>query len=198
MREWLWRRVAWLVTRPGALEWLQRHSTVYSHIGPEDNRYMLRYWLFNPYGLQSTTRRTTERTTTTPARWRWLPSVRLHCIMRPDQDRHLHDHPWNARTIVLRGAYVEERPAEPYGWGAPVNHAQELRWTDGTPVPRRVYVRSTGYTGRLLYGQYHRISLIPTLHVWTLFFTWRERGDWGFAVDGAKVPHGQYLKKHDI
>jgi len=196
VREWLWRRVAALATRPGALGWLQRHSKVYSHIGPEDNRYMLRFWLFNPYGLQSETRRTTERTTTTPARWRWLPSIRLHCILRPDQDCHLHDHPWNARTIVLWGSYVEERPSELFGERG---ETYSMHYTaDGFMRPREVFTRNTGYTGRLLYGQYHRLASIPSGHVWTLFFTWRERGEWGFDVDGTKVPHREYLKKNEI
>lgn len=40
-------------------------------------------------------------------RCRWF-RVFLHRIYRPDDDRHLHNHPWpNALAIVLRGGYGE-------------------------------------------------------------------------------------------
>lgn len=37
----------------------------------------------------------------------WKKRVFLHCILRPDEDRHLHDHPWNFATLVLKGGYDE-------------------------------------------------------------------------------------------
>lgn len=137
--------------------------TPYTHITSADGRevYMARYWLANPYGR-------TADGEQGPARWRWLPSVRLHLIMREDLDRHLHDHPWNARTLVLRGWYKEQR-------------------IEGEAI------RSAGYTGRLLFGQYHRITEVSPGGVMTLFITWRKRGTWGFLVDGHKVPWRQYL-----
>jgi hypothetical protein len=36
-------------------------------------------------------------------------SVMLHRILRPDPDRHLHDHPWHFFSILLRGSYREQR-----------------------------------------------------------------------------------------
>jgi hypothetical protein len=41
--------------------------------------------------------------------------------------------------------------------------------------------------------QYLRISYIAEGGAWTLFFTWRYQGTWGFLVDGAKVPWRKYL-----
>lgn len=57
----------------------------------------------------------------------------------------------------------------------------------------RLETRIAGYTGRLLFGQYHRITAVPRDGVWTLFITWRKRGSWGFDVDGREVPWREYL-----
>lgn len=121
--------------------------------------YMGRWWLFNRYDLPN------------GARFKFLPSIRVHHIMRADLDRHLHDHPWNARTFILQGWYYEQM----------------------TDDPQDIHCREAGYTGRLLFGQYHRIAIVPRTGVWTLFITWRYRGTWGFLVNGRKVPWREYL-----
>lgn len=165
---WLWRRVAWLVTRGPITRWLIARAWAhpYSDITSRDGReiYMRRGWVFNPYGKDADGK-------VLPPRLPWLPSIRVHHIMREDRDRHLHDHPWNARTIVLHGWYSEERKG---AWYSNYNFA--------------------GYTGRLLFGEYHRITRVPKSGVYTLFFTWKKRGSWGFDVDGVKVHYREYLK----
>lgn len=161
----LWRLIARAVTTPAVADRViqQAQRTPYSHILSMDGSdvYMYRWWLFNPY-------RKDAAGEVLPPRFRWLPSIRVHHIIRPDIDRHLHDHPWNARTIVMRGAYVEER------------------------IGNTTHVRLRGYTGRLLFGEYHRITQLSSGGVFTLFFTWRKRGTWGYLVDGGKVPHREY------
>jgi hypothetical protein len=186
----LWRLIATIASKPSVALWIIQRAqrTPYFHIMSADgsNRYMGRWWLFNPYGR-------TDDGEQGPARYKWLPSVRVHHIMRPDLDRHLHDHPWNARTIILRGWYSEERPTGKcttedlmqYCSGTKVRHGVELSLIE----------RSAGYTGRLLFGQYHRIARVPDEGVWTIFITWKKRGTWGFDVDGVKVPHREYLAK---
>ena len=185
MRNLPWAIAAWIATRPAITDWIIRRAqrTPYSHItGPDGSLYMGRWWVFNPY-----TRLPDGETA--PARWSWLPSIRVHHIMRPDNDRHLHDHPWNARTIVLRGWYTEERP-----WAS--LSESDLDAADGMAIgdeTRAIFHRVSGYTGRLMFGQYHRISSVSSGGVWTLFLTWRKRGTWGFDVDGEKVPWREYL-----
>lgn len=156
-----------LASSPGLVNWLIKRAqqTPYTHIPSRDGKgtYMYRWWLFNPYAKD-------EQGNDTPARWSWLPSIRIHHIRLPDVDRDLHDHPWNARTIILRGWYTEELDG--------LIHSQ---------------FRGPGYTGRLLFGQYHRIEAINTDGVYTLFFTWKLQGVWGFKVNGQKVPHYEYL-----
>lgn len=198
-----WRFVAWLCTRERVFVWLLRRAfrTPYTHITSADGRdvYMRRYWLFNPY--QSETGARAEGSDAAPRRAWWremLPSVRIHHIRRADQDRHLHDHPWNARTVVLKGRYEEERYVDESAEGAA---KRELR---GVSPERsgflshitQSYVRISGYTGRLLFGQFHRITAVPKEGVWTMFITWRKRGTWGFDVDGVKVPWREYLAQH--
>lgn len=164
INSWFWTLVAAIVSRESIRQWLLKRaaSRPYSHITSADGQdvYMYRHWLFNPYPASGEAKR-----------WAWLPSIRIHRIMRADSDRHLHDHPWNARTIVLDGWYREQR-------------------IEGM---HRAFMREAGYTGRLLFGQYHRINKVSPEGVTTLFITWRYQGTWGFLVDGVKVPWREYL-----
>lgn len=155
------------LARPRVVDWLIRRAvrTPYNHITSADGSelYMLRFWLFNPYTEEGRLRR-------------WglgLPSIRLHCIMRKDHDRDCHDHPWNARTFILRGWYTETRLA--------------------ATGRARSWFRDAGDTASLRYGEFHRITDVSPGGVWTLFITWRYRGTWGFLVDGVKVPWRRYL-----
>jgi hypothetical protein len=158
-----WRWLAKFVSHPPVRDWLVLHAkrTPYSHILSPDGTeaYMMRYWLFNPYHASGEAKR---------FGWGWLPSVRIHHILIKDQDRHHHDHPWNARTIVLQGGYSEER--------------------SGTH-----FARVPGDTATLRFEEYHRINYVTDGGVYTLFITWKHCGDWGFNVNGKKVPWREYL-----
>lgn len=153
-----WAPIAcWLIDRAA--------RTPYRNIVSADGAdiYMYRYWLFNPYPAPGVYNK--------PGVWNYLPSIRLHHIMREDLDRDLHDHPWNARTFILRGWYIEEREGD--------GHACRERFA--------------GTTAKLKFREYHRIGLVSPGGVWTLFMTWRKQGGWGFKVDGTHVPYEKYL-----
>ncbi|CRN02156.1 hypothetical protein [Pseudomonas sp. 34 E 7] len=165
-----WRFVAKLLARPAVAAWLiaRAQRTPYLHIMSADGTemYMGRWWLFNPY----------SRETHKPALW-WCPwSFRIHHIMRHDQDQDLHDHPWNARTVILRGFYKEQR-----------RHT----WESGGHTDIN-YWREPGDTASLRHGEYHRIDEVSPGGVYTLFITSKWRGDWGFLVNGVKVPWRTY------
>lgn len=166
--------IARVLARPAVTNWLIRRAmrTPYTHITSADGSqvYMRRYWLFNPYPADSSGKR---------AWWKFPISIRLHQIMREDDDRDLHDHPWNARTFILRGWYKEARPRQ---WCAMSN------WSPTYLVPRHA-----GTTSPLRFGEYHRITGVSPGGVWTLFVTGRYRGTWGFLVNGKKVPWREYL-----
>lgn len=160
--------IAKLLALAPVTDWLIRRAmrTPYVHIsGPEGVVYMERYWLFNPYAAESSGKRN-----------RFPISIRLHRIMRADKDRHLHDHPWNARTFILRGSYREVRPSSIMGF----DFLEPL-------------YRLRGDTAKLKFGQYHRITDVSPGGVWTLFVTGKYRGTWGFLVNGAKVQWRTYL-----
>lgn len=184
-----WRLVAKLLARPAIAAWLiaRAKRTPYLHIMSADGAemYMGRWWLFNPY----------SRTTHKPALW-WCPwSFRIHHIMRPDEDRDLHDHPWNARTIILRGFYKEQRllQADDPALQQLLMKAAELRQSFDAALQATEHIdRLPGDTARLRHGEYHRIDEVSPSGVITLFITSKWRGDWGFLVNGVKVPWRTY------
>lgn len=165
----IWKLIARICAIPAVADWIIKRSfrTPYSHItDPKSgDMYMGRWWLFNPYPGPEEQRKN-----------RFPLSIRVNWIRRPDSDRNLHDHPWNARTIILKGGYVERR-------------------LEGNGTVH-VYKRLPGDTAKINFGQYHKIeSLIEPLGTWTIFITGKHRGTWGFLVDGAKVQWRKYLNK---
>lgn len=172
---WFWESIAWLVSRKPIADWIIRRAqrTPYTHIPG----YMNRWWVFNPY------QKAGHIECAPPISW--LPSIRVHHILRRDNDRHPHDHPWNARTIVLRGCYGEDRV---------VSYERSSRYAPDVLVD--YYLRSRGYTGPINHGAYHQITDVSHGGVWTLFFTFGYIGTWGFLVDGVKVPWRKYMAMH--
>lgn len=179
--------LARILARPRVTDWLIRRAlrTPYTHIGATDGGgdYMRRFWLFNPYPGDSSGAKN------------WFPiSIRIHHIRRPDQDRHLHDHPWNARTFILRGGYKEIRPdTHPATQPATRPDAGPATYEGMLTNGGRMFARVAGNTVALKFGEYHRITDVSPDGVWTLFVTGKYRGTWGFLVDGAKVQWRKYL-----
>ncbi|WP_122503154.1 hypothetical protein [Pseudomonas viridiflava] len=180
MTNLFWRLFAKVLAHPAVAAWViaRASRTPYLHIRSADGQevYMGRWWLFNAYDRE-----------THLARIRWIPwSIRVHHIMRPDADRDLHDHPWDARTVILRGWYTEQRLLEPddpvlRGLDVPTS-AQATEYIDRRP----------GDTAQLKHGDYHRIDDVSPGGVYTLFITSRWQGDWGFLVKGVKVKWKTY------
>ncbi|MCD6006859.1 hypothetical protein [Halomonas sp. IOP_31] len=163
MRNLIWKILARLLAWPPIAQRLIARSqrTPYFAIVKDDLVYMDRWWLFNPYNYE-----------TRQPKHHWCPiSIRVHHIQQPDDDRHLHDHPWNARTIILKGYYFEETPKQ----------------------FKTLVKRGAGDTARIGFGQFHRIHTVSPGGVYTLFISGKHRGAWGFLVDGAKVPWRKYL-----
>ena len=166
MSELVWRMIARLVSIPRVAQWLiaRAQRTPYFHLGG----YMTRWWLFNPYNLENRTKR-----------WSWLPSIRLHNILRADDADHPHNHPWHARSIILTGAYAEER------------RDHELTELIGLDVDE-VGVKRAGDTYTLTPADFHNIVYVSREPVWTMFITWKHEQSWGFLVDGVVIPSREY------
>lgn len=116
-------------------------------IGGADNPYMRRWWviprnrLFNVY---------------------------LHNILRDDDDRALHDHPWANCSIPLRAGFLEVVPN-----GSPETEWQRVvRRYPFVPVLRRSVAAHRLVLRRDAYGR-----VIPA---WSLFITGPKVRSWGF------------------
>lgn len=112
-------------------------------IGGADNPY-LRRWHLTPRGQG--------------------PAVYLHHFLRDDDDRALHDHPWDSIGIILRQGYTEVMP-------------------EGTAsrVAGDVIFRPALHRHRVVLARDEAGKPIPA---WTLFFVGQRVRDWGFWCPG--------------
>lgn len=69
----------------------------------------------------------------------------------------------------------------------------DLYWLENDPVKMIPMHRKVGDTAVLCYGEYHRIDQVPPEGVYALLITGPWQGNWGFLVNGVKVPWRQYL-----
>ncbi len=157
MTEKLWRRFAKFCAKPAVREWIinTAHKTPYERGHLID--YMLRYTLI-PHSVKLF-----GRTINLPI------TARVHVILRQDLDRHLHDHPWDHRSIVLDGWYDEE---DVFGNSRVLN--------EGDTVARRAEC-------------FHRINAVSPDGVVSLFICWPWRNRWGFLKNGRKIYYRDYL-----
>lgn len=91
---------------------------------------------------------------------RWF-NIYLHHFCRSDDDRALHDHPWVNLSILLSGSYLEHTPSG-------IFLRQPWRPWAIWRLPMR---RATAA---------HRVELINSRQVWTLFLTGPKIREWGF------------------
>lgn len=110
-------------------------------------------------------------------RWYVIPrnrlfNIYLHQILRSDDDRALHDHPWLNLSIVLRGGY---REVMPYG-SANDPALFTIKWRGrGSMVLRRPTAS-------------HRLEVDDGRPCWSLFITGPKVREWGFwCPQGWKV-----------
>lgn len=114
-----------------------------------------------------------KRTEANPTRWnrlverlaRLLPNVYLHCFLRDDDDRALHDHPsWAASLILLRG-YTEHT----------IDRGGIHRRTTYLPGSIRFMGKQHAHRIELLRSEYGR-----PIPCWTLFAFGPAVREWGF------------------
>lgn len=122
-------------------------------IGDSDAPYLLRWWVIprNP-----------------------IFNVYLHKILRSDDDRALHDHPWVNLSFILAGEYVEIRPVAIVRrllrqglstcWGLETEAKLRRRFSLVFRRPRDA----------------HRLVVLGDGPVWSLFITGPRVREWGF------------------
>lgn len=120
-------------------------------IGPKDDAYMLRWWLiprnevFNIY---------------------------YHCVLRDDDDRALHDHPWSSFSIVQSG------------------QLREITETGSRVLRKGDCVYRTAEMA-------HRLELIDGQPAETLFITGPKIRDWGFHCPKGWVIWRDFVDETD-
>lgn len=98
---------------------------------------------------------------------RWC-NVYLHKIVRDDDDRALHDHPWASVSLLLNGDYYEITPC-----------GGKRLYRAGS-----VIFRGAKYTHRLECSCDHFGDPLPC---WTLFITGPKVREWGFHCPSGWV-----------
>lgn len=105
----------------------------------------------------------------------WL-SVYVHRLDGPDPDRHMHNHPWKALVLVLRGSYSQQT-IRPGGIA--------YRYTEHSPL-------RPNHLGE----HYHKIvSLRPGTITLCICGPRQARG-WGFLVNGEHMDWEAYVRTH--
>lgn len=110
-------------------------------------------------------------------RWYLVPrnawsNLYLHEIVRSDDDRALHDHPWDNRSFVLFGGYIEHTPEG------------RIERRPGDVVERAAEAL-------------HRLELFQGQRAISLFSTGPKRRDWGFACPQGWVPWWEFTDPSD-
>lgn len=157
-------------------------KTPYYHI----KDYMERYWLV-PYvreGSHSAVGKNgvgPVKFTKRPIAWVLQKSgiaARIHKILRSDDDRAYHDHPWPYLSVVLFGGYWELTPK--FDENGDVVGQHRKWYGPGSVIFRKAHT-------------WHILELHDGRPAWTLFITGKYTQGWGFLVNGEKVPYKKYL-----
>lgn len=120
-------------------------------IGPHDAPYLRRWWVI--------------------PRNRFF-NIYLHQILKSDDDRALHDHPWVNVSILLRGSYREV-------------------------TPRGEFVRKAGSLVFRRAKASHRLVVDSGKCVWTLFVTGPVIREWGFHCPNGWRHWKQFVNERD-
>lgn len=147
-----------------------------------------------------------------PYLWRWhlLPrnrwfNIYLHKVLRDDDDRALHDHPYDNISVVLKGGYTE---VVPHGlrWTADWAHDEHVADGNMAYVAQPPHDRHWRGPGSILFRKAwepHRLELpmkgdAMNWHKepsWSLFITFPRKRAWGFWCKRGWVPQTEYVRK---
>lgn len=161
-----WRCGTWY-EREAALAWRNRNAWIIPGRNDADV-YLARFWLTPAIRRESTNGGEVIESG---------DSLLLHFFARGDDDQALHDHPWDFRTTILAGQYLEHLP--PNDW--------QRTTVDGAAGPdwhRHTCWRNTGDTIGHIATDLHCVTEVMD-GTWTLVRTGPRVREWGFH------PYGQ-------
>ena len=122
----------------------------------DDDIYLMRFWINQPQA-------------NTKGSYSSRNSLLLHHFLKPDDDKHLHNHPWAGRSTILSGGYVEE--------------TQEALKT----------VKAFD-SNMITSDKYHCVKSIDP-NTWSLVHTGDKESEWGFLVNGVHQHYVDYLEE---
>lgn len=110
-------------------------------------------------------------------RWWVIPrneqvNVYLHAVLKSDEDRAMHDHPWSNVSYLIAGSYIEH-----------------------TPEGR--FVRRAGDVVERPAHALHRLEVIPGERAISLFMTGPRVREWGFACEHGWVHWEDFVSRED-
>lgn len=111
-------------------------------------------------------------------RWHVIPpnsmaNVYLHEINRSDDDRALHDHPWDNTSVLLKGRYIEHQPLD----------VRQVRY-EGSVARRKA-------------SDLHRLEMFEGERAISLFLTGPKIREWGFACKHGWVHWRDFTNERD-
>jgi hypothetical protein len=148
-------------------------------IGDKTDPYLLRWWLFGAVTKEDGTRH---------PRRPLGRCVFLHCFVRSDDDRALHDHPWDYASFILRGSYIEHKDEGSANFDAgslrfgQAETAHRIELFRASDAARIAFLRELDLLdrpwmpGAAFVSAYHN----GNMPVWTLFSMGLWKRDWGF------------------
>jgi hypothetical protein len=103
---------------------------------------------------------------------RWF-SLYIHQILKSDEDKHFHDHPWSFKSLLLKGSYEE--------------------WFRCPPKFDATFYRryKTGEVVKHPAEDAHSLTLV-TPEVWTLVLTTGHDRVWGYQTEKGWIDFKTY------
>lgn len=106
--------------------------------------------------------------------------IYIHRIVRSDDDRDPHTHPWRFTTFILAGGYTDET------WTWCEECADRHKYLLANLRPLRLYRRTASHMHRV---RLHEDGLGGRIEAWTLVFLGQHEAEWGFYVSGRGFVH---------
>lgn len=128
---------------------------------------------------------------------RWF-NIYLHNMLRDDDDRALHDHPWLNMSIILRGGYIEHVPERP-NWYPNYSKAVIQKYRS----PGDIIFRKPTSAHRLElfndqpWPHWRRGMPIKKKPSWSLFITGPRVREWGFLCPQGWVHYKRFVDPTD-
>lgn len=110
---------------------------------------------------------------------KWF-NIYLHFINKADEDKHMHTHPWNFWSIILKGGYIE------------------FSGVIGESLMSKVTKRGFLHMAYRKYNVPHMVGFL-THPTYTLVITGPGGKEWGYETESGWKDHETYRKeKHSL